>query len=123
MKNKYIILLPLIVLLVTGCGKVEKMTCTLYTDEDSPYTATIDVEYQNNIITNATSKMEFKDEATANNMCAIFNAAEDAKNNLECNGTTIIMKNYHKSVSKEEIKKEDFVKYLEDQNYECIESK
>ena len=113
-------------LALTGCKekypKEEKLACNFTnTYEGSEFTTDVDVEIKKNIVTNAQAVMTFKDEKLASSMCDIFKLSEDAAGNLVCDNLHIIVNNYHKSISSKNMTKDEFIKYMEDQEFTCEE--
>lgn len=120
MKHK-ILLLLLVLILFAGCSKKEKLTCSIEnTNEGSEFKTVINAELKDDIVTNATATMTYKDEESATNMCNILKVANDAEGNLECKGKEIIIKNYHKSLnSNGDITKEDLLEYMDNNKFTC----
>ena len=120
--KKYILLL-LILLTITGCKdkeKTENFKCSFQnTYEESEFTTNVDVKVVNNIIKDATAIMTFKEATLAKTMCNVLKQAEDSSNDLICDNKKITIKNYHKSVSKKDVSKDDFLKYMEKQEFIC----
>ncbi len=123
MKYKLFII-PLLVLLITGCGKekvVETLTCTYEnTNEGTEYKTVTKADVnEKGIIINATSTMTFKDQSLAEEMCDNFKATSDSQN-VSCDGTTITIKNYHDSLrGDKDLMKDDFLDYMDNRNYKC----
>ncbi len=120
--KKGLIILSLLILL-TGCKdktKEEKINCFFQnTYEGSEFTTNIDVSIKNNIVTNATAVMTFKEESLAQTMCSVLKQTEDSGNDLICEDTKITINNYHKSVSSKDMTKEEFLEYMKNQEYIC----
>ena len=123
---KKILILTLALVMLSGCGcqketKKETMNCFFQnTNEGSEFTTNVDVEIVNDIVTDATATMNYKEENLAKTMCDIMKQASDADNdNLTCGDKFIIIKNYHKSISKEKLNKKDFINYMENQEFIC----
>jgi uncharacterized lipoprotein NlpE involved in copper resistance len=126
--KKSIILLFVVIILITGCTKTEEeeevknLTCTYYdTREGNKYNTEVKIDLDNNIVTNATATITYDDEELASQMCEIYKIAGDI--DLTCNSKVITMNDYQKSIAtslgKDELTKDDIVKYFEDQSYDC----
>lgn len=127
--KKTILCILLVLLLVTGCKKEEEkkeiITCTFnYSSNGDKHDSTVTAEVKDGIIVNATNKMHYEKEESAKTFCEITKKmAQDAEGNLECNGNDITMKNYHKSIKNNgDISKEDFLRYMSQERYNCTES-
>ncbi len=122
MKYK-IILLLLLGFILTGCGNktVETITCIYQNNNESTkYKTEVVAEVnKDNIIKNATATINFQDEDLAKEMCNNFSVVDDAEN-VTCKDKKIVIKKYHKSISgKNDLTKDAFLDYMEDNNYIC----
>ena len=123
MKHK-LLLLPLLLLVITGCKNnktFETLTCTYENNiEGAKYKTTITADVNSDgIIINAVSSMNFEDKSLADEMCENFEAVSDAKN-VTCKDKNITIKKYHKSLSGDkELTKETFLEYMDNKNYSC----
>lgn len=117
---KKTLLIVLIILTLSGCGKKkETINCSLTTTEGIKLTTVVNIKIKDDIVTDATATMTYEDEETANNMCKIFNVASDAGNKVECKGDTIVIKDYHKTLSDKDLTKEEMIDYHTSRNYTC----
>ena len=115
--KKYILLI-ICVLLLSGCAKSEKLECVYTNDkEGNEYTSVMDIKVKNDYVVDAVVVITYKDEKAAKNMCDIYKMASDAKGNVKCSDNTITLKNYHKSLSEDKIKKKDYIKIMEKKGY------
>ena len=118
---KKIIILIVILLLATGCKKDKNVFCKYENTGDGlKVVNTLEAEIKNNKVVNATAKMVYDNEETANTMCKIFGVASDSST-VECNGKEIIVKDYHKVISNETLTREDLIEYAKQNNYTCDE--
>ncbi len=96
------------------------MTCSYaYTGSDYEYNSEVEFKVKDNIVVSATATMTYQDEKKAKNMCEIFKISSDVSEDLVCDDNIIKVNNYHKSVSQNDITKDQFVKYLEEQKFDC----
>ena len=119
---KKTILLFTILTLITGCGKRknEVLNCTFENKQDnSEFITEVKAEIKENKVINAEATMKYNDKNLAKNMCDILKVAEDSKDNLKCDDYNIYIKNYHKSISQNEISKDEFLEYMDNQNFVC----
>ena len=117
---KKILLVSLIALTLTGCGK-KNMLCTFENKEEGlKVKSEMKVEFKGNKVKNATVTMTYENESDAENMCKIFGLASDSSDKVECNGNVIVIKDYQNFINNgEEISKKDFLEYAEDSKYTC----
>ena len=120
MKYK-ILLLSVMFVFMTGCGKEETLTCTSEnTTQGAEFKSVVDIEIKKDMVTNATATITYQDEEVANKMCNVFKFAQDSEQNLECNGKVITYKNFHKSANSTGTStKEEFVEYMKNNGYVC----
>ena len=122
---KKIIILTLAIVLLSGCGpkkeaKKETLNCFFQnTSEGSEFKTDIAVNVENDIVKYAKATMTYEDKNLAKTMCDIFKKSDDASDDLKCGDNFIIIDNYHKSISSEELSKTDFLKYMESQQFIC----
>lgn len=109
MKKLY--LLPILLLILTGCNKSEKMVCNYsYKDDTYDYTNEVTVIFNDkDEIKSVDVVMTFKNEDSAKVTCDTFKAMN--RQNITCDGNTITINDYQKIIdvtNKKEI--EDYFK-------------
>ena len=119
MKKVKIILLIIGVILLSGCNKT--YTCIYEDKTNNNYESIITYKIKNNIVVNARAEMTYKDTQTASYMCEVFQYANDANDTLKCDGKKIVIDDYQKSVREENMTQKEFVTYLEQQKFKCID--
>lgn len=120
--------LSLISLLVlTGCGSSNSLTCTGSAEENGQK---VEMELKANFdkddkLESAKATMTFDDEETAEQMCKLFEMAngaveDDQKIDYECNGKKVTIDGYEKMLEMKEITKDEFKKEMEsDEGITC----
>ena len=119
MKNKFVlVMLVTVVLLLTGC-EATSLKCTATYDDTIKYSVKITANIKNKKVSNATLRMTFKNSEDASNMCEL-NKLNTNKNVLvSCYEKEVIIRNYENllSASSNGITKDDFVKELKAQGF------
>ena len=128
--KRTIFIIIFILILVSGCGKnktenSELIICHLENMNEGVESITeVTANVKDNEIKNAQATITYETEEFANTMCSIFSKAEDSKGNLKCEDKTISIDNYHKSINNEkDLTKEEFLTYMENQNFICEANK
>lgn len=123
MKKAILFLFPL--LLLTGCNnkkelKQEQMRCYFENmNQGVEFITDVNADIENDKVKYAKATMTYQSDEFANQMCEILKQAEDAGSNLTCDGKVITIDNYHKSISEKELTKDEFVDYMERQQFTC----
>ena len=123
MKKKILILL-LLGFILTGCKKEEianTITCTYEnTKEGTEYKIETKADLNDkDIVINAVSTMTFEHQELADEMCSNYKVVSDAKN-VKCEGSVITINKFNKSMkSKGDLTKEEFLEYMDKNNYTC----
>lgn len=113
--------LSLISLLVlTGCGSSNSLTCTGSAEENGQK---VEMELKADFdkddkLESVKATMTFDDEETAKQMCSLFELAngaaeDDQKIDYECSGKKVTIKGYEKMLEMEGTTKEEFKKEME----------
>ena len=132
--KKYIFLIMISILFLTGCGKSvskNQIICTgTEDDEDGMVTTKVTANYKDEKITSVSAEMTFEDEDVAKQTCDMYDFmnsfadSEDKKIEYECKGKTIIIKDLSNFDSEEEeniigMSKKDFISKMKEQNISC----
>ncbi len=114
----------LVLLVLAGCGKQNKLVCSATMDEEGvkmtgEITALFD---SSNKFTDAEVTYILDNETTAQTYCSLFKLAEDEEKGIkvECSGKKITIKGFGNMIADDEddeelknMTKEDFKKYME----------
>ena len=108
--KKYIILLIMIVFFTSGCTKKESLTCTYINDsEGNVYTTNVDIKIEDDIVVDATAVITYESQSAAATMCKIYGYTSN-KDTVSCDDNVITLKDFHKSISNDNLSKEDIIK-------------
>lgn len=95
-------------LFLTGCGKDNKVTCSMTIEEDGvKITSEVIATLKDDKVDNATAKMSFSDEKAAKEYCDIFALAssfstdDSTKLDYNCDGKNITINNYEALVAED----------------------
>ena len=131
--KKYLLLLVVGLLLVTGCGNGNEVVCTIKKTENGVTTsAELIAKLEEDKVVDADIKMTFDNEEMAQAFCAILRLATTTEDGgqsikLKCKTKTLVMKNL-KNLSSDTIDvdttvfgftKEEFINAMEEEGYSC----
>ena len=109
----------LFILLLCGCTIKEKMTCTYTnTSKGNNFVAKMYITMENKKVVDITAVIDYEDETLADAMCKLYKKSSN-KENVECKGNKITIKNYQKDLKESDLSKDSIKEYYEDQNYTC----
>ena len=98
--KKYLFLIPVLLLVLTGCGK-KQVVCSAKVDEGGQkYEAKITGTLKDDKIDSVSVSMKFDDEETAKQMCSLFELAnnfaekEEDKVDFKCKGKEITLNSF-----------------------------
>jgi len=117
------LLVLLIILILTGCGNDNMITCKnkfneKFDDQNLSYDAKVEIIFDGDKISDATAEMVFDDQKNATNMCSIMKLIESDNVKINCNGKQVKIVNYHKIDDNVKTKAE-LVKTLEEDGFKC----
>lgn len=116
---KKIILLLFTTIVLCGCEKTENLICTnVDISSSNAHETNVNIVIKDNIVETATYVTTLDDTESAQNLCTLFQSA-DENDNVLCDGQTITIKNFHQSISKNDLSRSDIVNYFEKQGYTC----
>ena len=125
--KKALLILPVMLLLVTGCGKKE-VVCTGTVEEDGQkYEMKFIGTLKDDKIDSAKAIMTFSDETTAQSMCGMFALVnsfaedDDKKIDYKCDGKVITLNSLDNYIDDEEeqikgMTKDEFIKKVTEEN-------
>lgn len=123
-----VVLLALLLVVVTGCGK-NQVKCTASTSEGGVnVTAEVIADLdKDDKVTSATIVYDFGDKDTATTYCGFLKLAEDSEKGItvDCSGSKITIKGYEKLDAEEGeagytgVTKAEFVKAMEEEDFKC----
>ena len=127
---KKFLVLSLGVLLLAGCGKSNKVTCSGDVEEGGQkYSMKVTGYLENDKVKTIDAVMEFSSKEEAQTMCGLMSLAngfaekEKQKIDVKCDGKKMTIKGFEKVDSNDEgesklanLTKEEFIKYFQDES-------
>ena len=114
---KKIILALFTCVLLTGCDKTEKLSCTETSVNDN-VTTKIDFVIKNDNVSEATAIMDYANENDAKSMCDVFTQAY-TNDNVVCENTKITINHYQDLIDEQFTSKSEIKEYYEERNFSC----
>ena len=125
--KKVLLILPIMLLLVTGCGKKEVVCTGKVEEEGQTYEVKFVGTLKDDKIDSAKATLTFSDEETAQQMCAMMElvnsfAEDDEKIDYKCDGKVLTINSLDTYMDEEEsikgMTKEEFIKAMTEENEE-----